>query len=67
MLMVHYYVGGRELLIDVGEPPRRGDEIGFEGCVYEAVRVVWHRPMCPPDRVHVHLELRPSEEVRFPW
>lgn len=65
MLTVHYYVAGRQMLVDVGEPPRRGDEVGFEGRVYEAVRVVWHRPMCPPDRVHVHLELRDGEEISY--
>ena len=63
MLTVHYFVGGRQMLIDVGDPPRVGDEIGFEGHVYQAVRVIWHRPMCPPDRVHVHLQLRPGEEL----
>lgn len=63
MLQVHYFVGGRLLLIDVGEAPRRGDEMAFEGRIYEAVRVVWHRPMCPPDCVHVHLEQRLAEEI----
>lgn len=63
MPTVHYFIAGRLLLIDAGDPPRRGDEIGFDGKVYEAVRVVWHRPMCPPDQVNVHLELRPGEEV----
>lgn len=63
MLQVYYYVGPRLLLVDVGDPPRVGDEVGFDGHVYQAVRVVWHRPMCPPDRVNVHLELRPGEEI----
>lgn len=64
MVEVHYYLAGRLLLIDVtDQPPRRGDEVGIEGFVYEAVRVVRHIPLCPPDIVRAHLELRPGEEI----
>lgn len=63
MLTVHYYVAGREVLIDAGEPPRVRDEVGLEGQVYQVTRVVWHRPMCPPDRVHVHLEMQTPELI----
>jgi hypothetical protein len=61
---VHYYVAGRLLLVDLtDQPPRKADEIGIEGRVYEAVRVVRHLPMCPPDVVNVHLQLRVGEEL----
>jgi hypothetical protein len=63
MVEVHYYLAGRLLLVDVGDPPRRGDEVGLFDAVYEAVRVVWHRPMCPPDVVRVHLALRQGEAI----
>lgn len=60
---VHYYLGGRLLVIDVGEPPRRGDEVGLDGRVYEAVRVVRHLMGCPPDSVNVHLVEVAGEEI----
>lgn len=63
---VHYFLGGRLLVIDLtSQPPRRGDEIGFDGAVYEAVRVVRHLVGCPPDRVHAHLE-RSTPELLDP-
>ena len=63
MLSVHYYVAGRQVLIDAGEAPRVNDEVGLDGQVYQVVRVVWHRPMCPPDRVHVHLQMQAPEMI----
>lgn len=61
---VHYYLGGRRLLIDLDErPPRRGDELGIDGRIYEAVRVVRHLIGCPPDRFNVHLVLTVGEEI----
>lgn len=57
-LLVRYYLAGRMLMQEVATmPPRRGDELVFEGRCYEAARVVWHKPMCPPDSVSVHLVL----------
>lgn len=66
MLNVHYYLNGREILIDAGEAPRVGDEVGFDGQAFGVVRVVWHRPMCPPDRVHVHLRISECEAITGP-
>lgn len=63
-ILVRYYLAGRLLMQEVAAvPPRRGDELVFEGRCYEAVRVVWHKPMCPPDSVSVHMVLAPAEAI----
>lgn len=56
-MIVRYLLGQRELLQELGDPPRRGDEVGLDGVTYWVARVVWHRPMCPPDVVNVYLQL----------
>lgn len=59
---VRYYVAGRLLLESLEDcPPRRGDEVCFDDRTYEAVRVVRHMLMCPPDTVNVHLRLTQPE------
>lgn len=61
---VRYYLGGRLLVIDLtAQPPRRGDELGIDGRIYEAVRVVRHLTSCPPDCVNVHLVETVSERI----
>lgn len=68
-ILVRYYLAGRLLMQEVAAvPPRRGDEVciegqAYEGRCYEAARVVWHKPMCPPDSVSVHLVLAPAEAI----
>lgn len=67
--IVRFYVGGKllfEELVD-GFTPRVKDEVGFDGKVFSVVRVVVHKQMCPPDRVHVHLELAEGEEIWPRW
>ena len=60
-----YFLAGRQVLEDFDEsPPRRGDEVGIDDRIYTAARVVRHKPMCPPDYVHVHLVLAEPEGPR---
>lgn len=58
---VHYFLSGRLLFREAGyESLRRGDEICLEGCYYSVARVIRHVG-CPPDRIHVHLQMAESE------
>lgn len=65
MHLIRYYVAGRLLLEepDEGTAPRVRDEVAFEGKHFTAVRVVHHKQMCPPDVIHVHLQIAEGEGI----
>ena len=64
-MIVRYYIAGRmkleELVSSEAAVPRKGDERGIDGVVYEVARVVRHMPGCPPDVIHAHLAMSGAE------
>lgn len=66
-MIVRYFLAGKcileELVSAEAAIPRRGDERGLDGKVYEVARVVRHMKDCPPDHVHVHLNLAGAEHL----
>lgn len=66
-MIVKYLIAGRQVLEELvtaeAAIPRRGDERGLDGKVYQAERVVRHMKDCPPDVVHVHLTLAGAEHL----
>ena len=66
MVIARYFLGADVVLEDAAEPPRRGDELSIDGTVYLVHRVVWYRPLCPPDYVSVHLTISDPDTVPAP-